>query len=394
MRPKIIVKPRRSLPYLDPNVSSSDESPSSSVTSSKNVMEKPQSADGKMSSSKKTDAERKAQLKAIQALYRPRQNISSSEAETEAKASNPYSGRYPVSRQVFDLEKRAQELQDKRDYFQNHCNELTLIVERLNKATKKERADHEAKCASLKAANDAIAKQLEEEKDKVKELESKNESLVKDLAAASERMAFLTKMLEEKTYESWIFRCALAVVFKSTPSTRERVSMRKLICDCFAALKQKYQQDRALQQGDQVQDQNNSNRVSEEAAQRDESSLEIAAKKKRTRVAEERDGRVSSDDSEEKPLKKKAAAQKKRPRVTEEREGRVSNDDSEEKPIKRGTMQKKRARVPEKKDNRVSKEDSDDDNQPLFSVLKKRAKKLKITPSREESPPSDSDDRF
>lgn len=268
--------------YLDP----SDESSSDSVTSAKNVMKKPPSADGKTSTSKKRENENKdhrvsvPSLKTHAKLYadkniggkataaRPK-NISSSEAE----ASNPYSGQYPVSRQVFDLEKRAQELRDKRDYFQNQCNELTLIVERLNKATKKERADHEAKCATLKAANDDMARQLEEEKDKVKELQSQNESLVKDLAAASERKDFLTKMLEEKTYESWIFRCALAVVFKSTPSTRERVSMRKLICDCFAALKQKYQQDRALQQGDQAQGQNNSNRVSEEAAQRNESSL-------------------------------------------------------------------------------------------------------------------------
>ncbi|OPB36581.1 hypothetical protein A0O28_0056600 [Trichoderma guizhouense] len=277
---------RRSLVYPGQYLDPSDESSSSSVTSAKNVMEKPQSADRKVSTSKDGGNKNKdhrvseASLKAKAELYadkniggkvaaaRP-ENISPSEAE----ASNPFSGQYPVSRQVFDLEKRAQELQYKRDYFQNQCNELTLIVERLNKATKKERSDHEAKCASLKAANDDMAKQLEEEKNKAKELQSQNESLIKDLAAASERNTFLDKMLEEKFYELWIFRCALAVVFKSTPSTRERVSMRKLICDCFAALKQKYQQDRALQQGDQAQDQNNSNRVSEEAAQRDESSL-------------------------------------------------------------------------------------------------------------------------
>ncbi|KAL6804074.1 hypothetical protein J3E68DRAFT_434395 [Trichoderma sp. SZMC 28012] len=375
---------RRVLQDFDPNLSDSpDDSPSSPVTST---------------------SERKAQLKAIAELY-PDKNIGGKAAaakpknvsSSEAEASNPYSGQYPVSRQVFDLEKRAQELQEKRDYFQNQCNELTLIVERLNKATKKERADHEAKCAALKAANDDMAKQLEEEKDKVKELESKNESLVKDLAAASERKDFLTRMLEEKTYESWIFRCALAVVFKSTPSTRERVSMRKLICDCFAALKQKYQQDRALQQGDQVQDQNNSNRQEESICLSDAVDIysdseetplrEIAAKKKkRPRAAEEMDSRVSSDDSEEKPLTKKTA-QKKRPRAAEERESRVSNDDFEEKPMKRGTVQKKRARSPEKKDNRVAKEDSEDDDQPLFSVLKKRAKKLKIMSSREESPP-------
>ncbi|KAL7962236.1 hypothetical protein V8C34DRAFT_205253 [Trichoderma compactum] len=273
MTPKVIprshpVKRRRSLPYLD--LSSSDESPSSPA---KNVMEKPQSADAKMTTSKNRDGENKTQqradqLKAIAELY-ANKNISSSEAE----ASNPYPGHYPVSRQVFDLEKRAQELRDKRDHLQEKCNELTLTVECLNKVAKKERSDHEAKCARLRAANDGMAQQLEQERDKVKELRSKNESLVEDLAAASERTAFLAKMLEEKSYESWIFRCALAVVFKATPSTRERVSMRKLICDCFAALKQKYQQDRALQQGDQAQDQDNSNRVSEEAAQRDESSL-------------------------------------------------------------------------------------------------------------------------
>lgn len=270
-------KRRASSPYPD----SSDERPSVPATSTENKMRQPKTKN------------RKNALKEMDNTYeeledifaspkpavkkRPVQKTAASNSQkfvsSEAEASNPYSDQYPVSRQVFDLEKRAQELQDKRDFFQNQCNELTLIVERLNKATKKERADHEAKCASLKAANDDMAKQLEEERDKVKELQSQNESLIKDLAAASERNTFLDKMLEEKFYELWIFRCALAVVFKSTPSTRERVSMRKLICDCFAALKQKYQQDRGLQQGDQEQDQNNSNRVSEEAAQRDESSL-------------------------------------------------------------------------------------------------------------------------
>lgn len=194
-------------------------------------------------------------------------------ASSETQANNPYSAQYPVSRRVFDLEKEAQELQDKRDYFQKKCNELTVTVERLNKAMKKERSAYQAKCASLKAANDDMEKQLEEEKDKVEGLQCENESLEKDLAAATERKDFLAKMLEEKSYESWIFRCALAVVFKATPSTRERVTMRKLICDCFAALQQNYQQDRALQQGDQAQDQNDSNRVSEEAAQRADSSL-------------------------------------------------------------------------------------------------------------------------
>ncbi|KAL7910825.1 hypothetical protein GGI35DRAFT_492450 [Trichoderma velutinum] len=342
MPPKIILRSHPvkmgwpSSPYPD----SSDENPSIPSSSTKNTMKQPQPKDDKIAlrEGDTLDEEQETLAMGLKRKEAAASQKSLSEGATtsgsqkfvssEAEASNPYSGRYPVSHRVFDLEKRAQELQDKRDFFQNQCHELTLIVERLNKATKKERTDHEAKCASLKVANDDMAKQLEKEKDKVKELQSTNESLVRVLAAASEEKSVLNKMLEEKTYESWIFRCALAVVYKATPSSRERVSMRKLICDCFAALHQKYQQERTLQQEDQTPDQNSSDRDSDA-------------------------GDLYSD-SEDMPLRKKKA-QKKRPRVKEERDDRVSNDDS------------------------------DDDDQPLFHVLKKRAKKLKIMPSREKS---------
>ncbi|PNP60414.1 hypothetical protein THARTR1_00438 [Trichoderma harzianum] len=284
MPPKILPRPRplkrrRFLPGFGPNLSSSDESPS--IPTTENTMRQPVTKNEDLPLLEMDDI-----YEGFEDLFEvpevaPQKTLSEKAAasssqklvSSKVESSNPYSGRYPVSRQVFDLEKRTQELQERRDFFQNQCHELTLTLERLNKATKKERSDNEAKCASLKAANDAMAKQLEEEITKVKELQSKNESLVKDLAAATERMAFLAKMLDEKTYESWIFRCALAVVFKATPSTRERVTMRKLICDCFAALQQQYPQDRALQQGDPAQDQNNSDRGSEGAAQRGEPSL-------------------------------------------------------------------------------------------------------------------------
>ncbi|KAK4063376.1 uncharacterized protein Triagg1_9527 [Trichoderma aggressivum f. europaeum] len=356
-------KQRPFWPYLDPDIGSSDENSSVPTTSTEKKMRQPKPKDEK-NALKEMDSS----YEGFEDLFEipevvPQKTLgekaaasgSQKRASSETQASSPYSAQYPVSRQVFDLEKKAQELQEKRDYFQNQCNELTLTLERLNKATKKERSVYQAKCTSLKAANDDLAKQLEEEKDKVEQLQCENESLVKDLAAATERKDFFAKMLEEKAYESWIFRCALAVVFKSTPSTRERVSMRKVICDCFAALKQKYQQDRGLQQGDQ---------------QEEGPSLSGAED--------------LYSDSEETPLRK-IAAKKKRSRATGERESRVSSDDSEEKPLKKQAPPKKRARVPEKKDNRVSKDDSDDDDQPLFSVLKKRAKKLKIMPSREKS---------
>ncbi|KAL7938742.1 hypothetical protein V8C35DRAFT_328701 [Trichoderma chlorosporum] len=270
-------------------------------------------------------------------------NVSSPDVEVD----NPYSAQYPLSRQVYDLEKKAQELQDKRDFFQNQCHEVTLTLERLTKATKKERSEHEEECKNLEAVIDALAKQLEEEKDKVRELQAKNEILDIDLVTTFYENTALSKMLEEKSYESWIFRCALAVVFKLAPSTRERVAMRKLISDVLAYLREKYQRERAAQEGDRAQDQNDSNRVSEEAAERSESSLW-----QEDRPSVSVDGELDSD-SEDLPLRNRKARQK-RPRVKDEMEDRASDEDS-------------------------------DDDQPLLHILKKRAKKLKMMPSREKS---------
>ncbi|UKZ49937.1 hypothetical protein TrVGV298_004192 [Trichoderma virens] len=266
-------------------------------------------------------------------------DVSSAEDET----SNPFSNKYPLSQQVFELEKRAQELQDNCEFWKKKSLELTLSLEGLTKLVKIERSDHEANRKSLEAANDALTKQLEQEKNKFKELQAKNESL-------SGEKAMLAKMLEEKTYESWIFRCAVAVVYKATPSARERVSMRQLIRDVFARLHENYQRGREAQEDAGAQDQNNKNngnQVSEQAAeslpQQEESLLTAGA------------GKVDSD-SEDMPLRDRKSLQKsqKRPRMTKGKGDRPSDDDS-------------------------------DEDQALFHVLKKKAKKLKIMPSRKES---------
>ncbi|UKZ76417.1 hypothetical protein TrVFT333_004121 [Trichoderma virens FT-333] len=238
-------------------------------------------------------------------------DVSSAEDET----SNPFSNKYPLSQQVFELEKRAQELQDNCEFWKKKSLELTLSLEGLTKL-----------------------------------LQAKNESLAADLATLSGEKAMLAKMLEEKTYESWIFRCAVAVVYKATPSARERVSMRQLIRDVFARLHENYQRGREAQEDAGAQDQNNKNngnQVSEQAAeslpQQEESLLTAGA------------GKVDSD-SEDLPLRDRKSLQKsqKRPRVTKGKGDRPSNDDS-------------------------------DEDQALFHVLKKKAKKLKIMPSRKES---------
>ncbi|KAL7951591.1 hypothetical protein V8C42DRAFT_356784 [Trichoderma barbatum] len=287
------------------------------------------------------NTERVATRKSLKPIGSRSRDVSSAETE----ANNPYPKQYPLSRQVFDLEKREKEMQDKYKVFENQCHELTSTLERLTKATTKERADHKAKCKALKAANDTMAQQLEEEQAKVKDLHAKNESLNADLAAMSEEKTWLTKMLEEKNYESWIYRCAVAIIYKATPSVRERVSMRKLLYDVLNCLRENYQRERAAREQDQALDQTNSgDRVSEEAAERSESHWDEAERPSASSAVE------LDSDSDDRPLKDRKAQQK-RPRVTEAKD-RASGDDS-------------------------------DEDQPLLNVLRKRAKKLKTMSAQE-----------
>ncbi|KAH6605917.1 hypothetical protein Trco_005070 [Trichoderma cornu-damae] len=240
----------------------------------------------------------------------------------DVEANPPSSNPYPLSRQVFNLEKREQEAQDKCKFLEKEYQELAVTVERLTTARDEERSDNEARCKSLEAANAASLEQLKEEKDKLEDLCIKNESLAADLAAASEEKTFLTEMLEEKTHESYVFRCALAVVFKLTPSIRERITFRDLLRDVLLHYYNKRQKERQNQenqnqhQESQGQEQNDTTMDSEpppqqeqqqdsspwtsDAAESDVGSKDLRLRRKRPWAA--RAKRSSGDTDDDMPL--------------------------------------------------------------------------------------------
>ncbi|KAL7787889.1 hypothetical protein V8C37DRAFT_256027 [Trichoderma ceciliae] len=256
----------------------------------------------------------------------------------ESEADNPPPNPYPLSQQVLRLEKREQYAQDKCKFLENKCRELTLAMERLAKERDKERSDSEERCKSLEAANDATLKQLDEEKDKLKELKAKNESLAADLVAVSDEKRFLARMLEEKTHESYIFRCAITVIFKLTPSIGERITMRDLLRAVLLYWWDKQQSERGSQES-QVRDQNDEGELNESRPQQETSSCVSDA--------------VESDlDSEDLPLSRK------RPRAAAQDKKHGHGD-------------------------QASNGETDED-MPLFDVLRKKTKKLKTMPSSRE----------
>jgi hypothetical protein len=179
------------------------------------------------------------------------------------QADTPPPNPYPLSQQVLSLEKREQEAQAYCKLLESKCRQLNLTVERLINERDKERSDHEERCKSLEAANNIALEQLEKEQDKVKELNIKNASLVADLAAASEEKTRLTELVEEKTHESHIFRCACCVMFKLASSTNERVTIRYLLRDVLRHYIGKRKREREAKEN-QVQDQNNEEQQSSE----------------------------------------------------------------------------------------------------------------------------------
>lgn len=153
---------------------------------------------------------------------------------THAVSPSPY----PLSRQVFNLERREREAQLNCNRLEEKCRELSLALERMKKEKHEMETNYEARCQLAEVKTISVIKQLKKEKYKVKELNDKNEDLVTDLAAASEKKTFLEKMLEEKTHESYIFRCAYRVVFKCSLSIKEK-------CTIYGVLKRVIERCRA-----------------------------------------------------------------------------------------------------------------------------------------------------
>ncbi|KAL6893078.1 hypothetical protein HDV57DRAFT_220511 [Trichoderma longibrachiatum] len=209
---------------------------------------------------------------------------------------------------------------------------------------------------------DALVQKLEREQNKAKELRTTNESLIAVLAAQAQEKDDLDKMLEEKTYESWIFRCAVAVIYKDSPSD-ERVKMGKLIRDVLFYLRDKRRRERAAeQQGD---DDGNSQQEYGENGQDEEQ--------------EQEQGQVFE-----------AASQHGEP-GPEMPDAGDSGPVSEDMPLSGRRTGLKRHRGTEIMDHGdyFAVSDDTDDETPLADVLNKRAKKLKTMSAHEEAPSVD-----
>lgn len=232
-------------------------------------------------------------------------------------ASSP--GPYPLSRQVFNLERREREAQLNCTRLEEKCRELSLALERM----REEKHDMEARCEArchLVAEETAMAlTEMTKEKYKVKELNDKNEDLVADLAAASEKKIHLEKMLEEKTHESYVFRCAYRIVFKCSLSIKEKCSisgvLKRVIERCQAERQREIeaQADRDRDQKDEEAQPEPSALESslfvssssvEAAAEVEDSSLGLSSpSSRRKRLLEKQDeDEASSGDSEDMPL--------------------------------------------------------------------------------------------
>ncbi|PTB69154.1 hypothetical protein BBK36DRAFT_1139233 [Trichoderma citrinoviride] len=250
-----------------------------------------------------------------------------------------------------------------------------------------ENSEAKAKCESLRAAHDAILEELEAEKHKVqevnirtsaydallqqlekeqekaKELHTANESLAADLAAQTQEKEFAAKMLEEKTYESWIFRCAVAVIYKDSPS-KERVKMGKLIRDVLFYLRDKRQRERARQQQQEDSDEDGNGQQQGSG-----------------------DGQYE-EQQEQGQVVESSAPQHEEPTCPETPGGGGdSGHDSEDLPLSGRETRPKRCRTlgsMEYSDYFAASDDSDDEK-PLVDVLKKRAKKLRTMASHEEA---------
>ncbi|KAL7924929.1 hypothetical protein ACQKWADRAFT_311099 [Trichoderma austrokoningii] len=132
---------------------------------------------------------------------------------------------YPLSRQVFILEQREREAQLKCTRLEEKCHELSSELERIKEMKHNMEASYEARCQLAESRTISVVKQLKEKRNRITELHQKNDDLIADLAAAAEKNSSLAKDLEEKTHESYVFRCAYRVVFKCSVSIKEKCTI-------------------------------------------------------------------------------------------------------------------------------------------------------------------------
>ncbi|KAK1248501.1 hypothetical protein MKX08_006721 [Trichoderma sp. CBMAI-0020] len=264
------------------------------------------------------------------------------------RAPSP-STQYPLSRQVQNLERREREAQRKCTHLEEQCRELSLALERMKAERDDDRTSLEQRCqlaeaklisveAELKTqydmrvahyeASDAahklamsnLSSEFNRQRKKVEQLCEKNRTLHDDnahltmeLAAMSEKYAFSEMMLEEKTLESRLYRCAYSTVFKCSLSVKEKCTIRDVLIRVIDRMRNERRRERERQAN---QDQNDDEEAQSElstlessssvdaAAAAQDSSLGLSSpSSRRKRLLKNQDeDEVSSEDSDDIPL--------------------------------------------------------------------------------------------
>ncbi|KAL7820655.1 hypothetical protein V8C26DRAFT_440353 [Trichoderma gracile] len=308
-----------------------------------------------------SNKERKKEKSIVEGDYRELQdalNAATKELRREKKRSDEIRTKNEsLLNELADYEDTIEDLKVENSTAKANLETLEAAHIAIQKELAAEKQKVKQKSNNIQSAeHDALVRQLEQEQNKTKEMRATNESLASVLEAQAQEKDALAKMLEEKTYESWIFRCAVGVIYKDSP-VDERLKMGKLIRDVIFYLCDKRQRERLAEQ-QQADDDETDNQEDEDDGQEQEQAVEAAPHHEQP-GPEVSDAGDSGLDSEDLPLGGRATRQKRH-----------------------------RARRMDYSDYFATSDDSDDEK-PLVQVLKKRAKKLKTTSSHKEASSAD-----
>jgi predicted nucleic acid-binding Zn-ribbon protein len=318
-----------------------------------------------------SNKEREKEKSVVEADYRHFQDAltaATNELKKERKrADNVRTENESLSADIAAYENTIEALEEELCIAEADVEEIKTAQIALRKelAAEKHKASQESKSIQS-IEHEALQRQLEQEQNKAKELRATNESLVSVLEAQAQEKNLLARMLEEKTYESWIFRCAVGVIYKDSPSN-ERVKMGKLIRDVIMYLCEKRRRERLVEQ--QAGDDDDNDDDDDGSSQK-----------------EDGDGQDEEQEQEREQGEVEAAPQHGQPGL-EMTDARDSGLDSEDLPLSERATRSKRHRSLQRTDysDYFATSDDTDDEKPLVEVLKKRAKKLKTTSSHDEA---------
>ncbi|UKZ67362.1 uncharacterized protein TrAtP1_008523 [Trichoderma atroviride] len=326
------------------------------------------------------------------------------------RAPSP-SNQYPLSRQVQNLERREREAQRKCSRLEEKCRELSLALERMTKERDEDKTSLEQRCqlaeaksisveaelkkqydlcvanyeaseAEQKLAMSNLNSQFDRERKKVEQLceknltlQNENVNLTIELAAMSDKYASSEMMLEEKTHESHLYRCAYSTVFKCSISVKEKCTIRDVLVRVIGRMRDEKRRQRERRAN---QDQNED----------DEAQTEHSAQESSLFVSSSVDAAVEVEDSS--LGLSNPSSRRKRPvknLVEDEVSGEILEDTSllelrrkraaeaEDSSLGLSSPSSRRKRILKNQDeDQSSGEDSEDI--PLLELRRKRAKKF------------------